>query len=30
SENEITVKRVGAISIEQLQAVIPSISASSL
>jgi len=30
SENEITVERVGAISIEQLQAVIPSISASSL
>ena len=30
SENEITVKRVGAISIEQLQAVIPSISGSSL
>ena len=30
SENEITVKRVGAISIEELQAVIPSISATSL
>jgi len=30
SENEITVKRVGAISIEQLQAVIPSISSSNL
>lgn len=30
SENEVTVKRVGAISIEQLQAVIPSISASNL
>ena len=30
SENEITVKRVGAISIEQLQAVIPSISAPNL
>ena len=30
SENEITVKRVGAISIEELQAVIPSISATNL
>ena len=30
SENEITVKRVGAISIDQLQAVIPSISGSNL
>jgi len=30
SENEITVKRVGGISIEELQAVIPSISATNL
>jgi tRNA threonylcarbamoyl adenosine modification protein (Sua5/YciO/YrdC/YwlC family) len=30
SENQITVKRVGAISIEQLQAVIPAISVSNL
>ena len=30
SENEITVKRVGAISIEELQGVIPSISATNL
>jgi tRNA threonylcarbamoyl adenosine modification protein (Sua5/YciO/YrdC/YwlC family) len=30
SENEITVKRVGAISLEELQAVIPSISATNL
>ena len=30
SENEITVKRVGAISIQELQAVIPSISATNL